>query len=262
MLHNTFIEIINEQSVKDILRTTRTKPIVDAIKNRQKITFDYYGPRKPKKDSVKWGKRVNVEPYAIGLNKKGKLVLRAWVDTPSASKTGFAKNNWRTFIMLRMKNVIITDNIFNPNRPGYKEGNDGSMSVTYFSLDKSTTPKPPKREKKVAPTKEKEPTKVIPTKKELPQPKQEPIKKELPKLKPEPLKKELPQPKPEIKPEPIKKEPVKNIVPKIEPEKPEELPQPKSKVKPEPIKEPEVKPEDENNKLQETLKKIKSLMFG
>ena len=65
MLHNTFIEIINEQSVKDILRTTRTKPIVDAIKNRQKITFDYYGPRKPKKDSVKWGKRV-------------KLFLRIW----------------------------------------------------------------------------------------------------------------------------------------------------------------------------------------
>ena len=50
MLNNTIFDIIEEQS---ILKTTKTKPIVDAIKNRKKITFYYSGPRKPKKDSVK-----------------------------------------------------------------------------------------------------------------------------------------------------------------------------------------------------------------
>lgn len=230
-----------------ILKTTQTKPIVDAIKNHRMMSFNYYGPRKPKKDSVRPGKRVNVEPYAIGLSKKGKLILRAWVQPPSVSKKGFNKTNWRTFMIARMKNIVISDNTFNPNRPGYKEGDDGSMTVTYVSLDKSMSPKPPKAQKKVAPSKEKEISKPVPTKKELPQPK--------------PVKKELPQPKPEVKPEPVKAEPVKKEVPKIEPEKPEELPQPKPEVKPEPIKEPEVNPEEENNNLQEALKKIKSLMF-
>ena len=39
--------IINEQS---ILKTTKTKPIVDAITYRNPISFIYIGPRKPKND--------------------------------------------------------------------------------------------------------------------------------------------------------------------------------------------------------------------
>jgi hypothetical protein len=249
MIENILSQFLFEQN---ILKTTQTKPIVDAIKNHQTITFDYYGPRKPKKDSVRPGRRIKVEPYAIGLSKKGKLILRAWVQPPSISKKGFQKTNWRTFMVARMKNVIINKDTFNPNRPGYKEGDDKSMTVTYVSLDRSKTPKQPKPEKKITtPVAKpvKEPIKKVPVKKELPQPK--------PEKKLEPIKKELP--KPEAKPQPEKIEPQKQ-----EPLKPEVLPQPKPEKKPEQIQqEPNTKPEeDEINNLQEHLNKIKSLMYS
>lgn len=237
MLYNTLIDLINEQSVKDVLRTTYTKPLVDAIKNRRKITFEYYGPRKPKKDSVRPGKRINVEPYAIGLNKKGKLVLRAWADVPSVSKKGFTKTNWRTFIVSRMKNTVVNNEIFDGNRPGYKQGDDKSMTVTYISLDKNAQIKPVPQKKQVQP-------KI----KEKPQPAkaEKPAKPETTPL-PQPKPKEPPQPSPEV--QPIEK-------------KPEELPQPKPEIKPE--KNPEEDKPEEINKdktLQESIKRMKTLMF-
>jgi len=42
-------EIIEEQN-EGILKTTKNKPLVDAIVNRHPITFYYSGPRKPKKE--------------------------------------------------------------------------------------------------------------------------------------------------------------------------------------------------------------------
>ena len=89
MLNETIFEILEEQS---ILNTTRTKPIVDAIKNRKKITFYYSGPRKPKKDSVKPGYRVKAEAVALGLSKRGNLVMRAYVQPPSTSKKRLSKH--------------------------------------------------------------------------------------------------------------------------------------------------------------------------
>lgn len=176
--------VLNEQVV---LQSTRTKPIVSAIKNRNPITFYYSGPRKPKKDSVKPGNRIKAEVVAIGLSKKGNLVIRAWVQPPSVSKRGFEEHGWRTFMVSRMSNIqILTDETFDTKRPQYKEGDDKSMSVTYVTSDWTTTPSVPKKQE-LKPSKE-------PTKKpeELPQPKQ----KEKPSKEPE----TLPQPKPEDKP--------------------------------------------------------------
>jgi len=247
----TIIELLNENS---ILKTSYTKPLVDAIKNRRKITFDYYGPRKPKKDSVRPGRRIKAEPYAIGLSKKGNLILRAWVEPPSVSKKGFAKTNWRTFMISRTKNMTILDEVFDGNRHGYKQGNDNSMTVTYVSLDKSQKIKEPKKqttkpEKLSKPISKPEPKQV---KKDLPPPKPEPIptKTELPKVEPKPTKSELPQPKPETqkKPEDITKEPE-------QPNK-EELPQPKPEEKP--SKNPNDNKKDE---LKESIQRIKSLML-
>lgn len=238
----TIIEILNENS---ILKTSYTKPLVDAIKNRRKITFDYYGPRKPKKDSVRPGRRIKAEPYAIGLSKKGNLILRAWVEPPSVSKKGFAKTNWRTFMISRTKNMTILDEIFDGNRPGYKQGNDNSMTVTYVSLDKSQKIKEPKKqtvkpEKIVKPTAKKEPPKI--------KPEPQPTKTEVPKPEPQPTKTELPQPKTVEKPKNIKQEP--------EQPKKEELPQPKPEEK------PSENPNDETNKeLNESIKRIKTLML-
>lgn len=232
MIDSILFEYLLEQNV---LKTTQTKPIVDAIKNKRKITFDYYGPRKPKKDSVKPGKRINAEPYAIGLSKRGNLILRAWVEPPSVSKKGFQKTNWRTFMITRMKNILITNTPFEGNRPGYKEGSDGSMTVTYVSLNKSTQPKPvPKKIDK-----------PIPSLGKIEQPPTE--------------KKPLPQPKPEKKPPTLPDNNQKTAI--SEPSK--ELPQPKPETKPD-IKPDETKKTDteQNKNLQEKLNRIKYLILN
>ncbi len=233
MLNETIFEILEEQN---ILKTTRTKPIVDAIKNRKKITFYYSGPRRPKKDSVKPGYRIKAEAVALGLSKKGNLVLRAYVQPPSTSKKGFGKHGWRTFMLSRMSGTKITDEIFNEKRPGYKEGDDNGLSVTYVTTDWTSNPQIKPKEKI---TKEPTTTKPI-VKPEV----------KIDTQKPEPKPEELPQPKPENKPE-------KTPEPSKEVDKPQELPQPKPEEKPLPNPE-----EEENKDLQESLKKIKSLMFS
>ena len=241
MLNNIIFDIIEEQS---ILKTTKTKPIVDAIKNRKKITFYYYGPRTPKKDSVKAGYRVKAEAVALGLSKKGNLVMRAYVQPPSTSKKGFAKHGWRTFMLSRMNGAEITDEVFNEKRPGYKEGPDGGLSVTYVTTDWTKQPETKKIKK---PEPKVEPTTAVKPPIEKPEVKGEKPQPQVKSIEPKPA--ELPQPKPEVKPtktpEPPKEEP-----------KPTELPQPKPEDKP--VQNPE---DEEDNNLQENLKRIKSLML-
>lgn len=237
-LNKTILTVLEEQNV---LKTTKTKPIVDAIKNRKKVSFYYTGPRKPKKDSVKPGKRIDAEAVALGLSKKGNLIMRAYIQPPSVSKKGFGKTGWRTFMLSRMNDVQISNETFDSKRPQYKEGDDNSMSVTYVTSDWTKQPKVKKEKKPTQPTPQ--PSKPVAT------PEKPTIKE--PESKPEPQ--ELPQPKPEVKPEPVSVEPQQQI----EPEK-EELPQPKPEEKP--SKTPE---EDEEQKnLQESLNKIKRLMFS
>ena len=248
ILKENILHLIEELS---ILKTTATKPIVDAIKNRRKISFFYSGPRKPAKDSVKAGKRIKVEPVAIGLSKKGNLIIRAWVNNPSVSKKGFNKTNWRTFILGRASNIEITDETFDQKRPGYKEGDDKTMSVTYVTTDWSKKPRIKKYEKPFKTPQEK--PKIEPKVKQTQQepPKQDTLPQPKPEEKPEPQTQELPQPKPEVKPQ--------SVEPKQEPEiKQDELPQPKPEEKP--TENPEENPEDDKN-LQESIKRIKTLMF-
>jgi hypothetical protein len=146
-------EIIEEQY--DILKTSKNRPLVDAIVNRHPITFYYTGPRKPKKKSVKAGYRVKAEAVALGANKHtGNLVLRAYIDDPSKSKRGTPtrvgkeKSNygWRTFLVARMSNIqVAKEETFNVIRDKYNNGaDDASMSKTYVKTDFSSTPPKPK----------------------------------------------------------------------------------------------------------------------
>lgn len=241
-IKKTYISLVNEQMV---LKTTKTKPIVDAIKNRNPISFYYSGQRKPKKDSVKAGNRIKGEVVAIGLSKKGNLIVRAYVQPPSVSKKGFNETGWRTFMVSRMKNIqIFTDEVFDYKRPGYKEGEEskmGPMVVTYATSDWGKQPKVKSKEKPQSikikqPIKPTEPT--------------EPTKPTVPK---EPTKpnniENLPIPKIEKKPEII--EPNKpNVGAEIPPK--DVLPIPKSEKKPEPPK--------QNNTLNEEIKRMFSLI--
>lgn len=219
----TIINLISEQTYKG---TTKTQPLINAINKRNTVTFYYSGPIKPKKDSVKRGTRYKAEVMALGLTKKGYMAIRAYVQPPSTSKKGFKKHGWRTFLVSRMSDIQInTDEVFNTKRPGYKEGDDRSFTVTYAKTDWGVQSNPK------------------PIKKPTPAPVQEPT------TKVEPAKTELPQPKPVEKPQ---AEPTPQDV---KPE-PEELPQPKPEEKP--SENPE---EDEDENLMENIKRIKGLML-
>ena len=272
---NTIFKILEEQN---ILRTSKTKPIVDSIKNRNKISFYYSGPNKPVKDSVKPGKRIDAEAVALGLSKRGNLIVRAYVQPPSVSKKGFDKTGWRTFMVGRMSDLRVSDEKFDQKRPDYKEGDDNSMSVTYVTTDWTNKPevKKPRIIKPSAPKPTSpitEPIKPTPTEPEVTTPQ-------------EPKTTELPQPKPEVKPESIpqnvddkakelyktketdwknkQKEVGGNIKPgqgtreRFKKEVEKELPQPKQTEKP--VANPEE--DEENKKLQESIKNIKRLMFS
>jgi len=248
---NTIFKILEEQN---ILKTTKTKPIVDAIKNRKKIDFYYSGPRKGR-DSVKSGKRESAELVAMGLSKRGNLIVRAYVDTPSVSKKGFEKTNWRTFMVSRMSDVKISDEKFDQKRPDYEEGADNSMSVTYVTSD--WTNKPEVKKPRIVKSKPEIPSATATTE---PTPSVEPTTTTTTTTTPEePKTTELPQPKTQTKPEKVvsKPEPTQTEPETTEP-KTQELPQPKQTEKP--VANPE---EDEENKnLQESIKNIKRLMFS
>jgi len=178
---------LNKDGVPKYLSNSSSRPgsIANAVKERHPVSFFYNGPRK----TVQAGKRVKAELVALGLSKKGNMVVRAWVDQPSRSKTGFQKGNWRTFMVGRMNQVeIFDDETFDQKREGYKEGDDKSMSVTYVTSDWSSTPEPQipepvQREPEVEPE-------VEPTQRE---PEAEPIQRE-PEV--EPTTDELPEPEP------------------------------------------------------------------
>ena len=237
------ITTILEQLESKILKTTSTKPLADAVKNRKKISFYYSGPNRGK-DSVKAGNRIDAEGVAIGLTKRGNMAVRAYVEPPSVSKKGFGKTGWRTFLLSRMRNVKVSDETFDSKRPDYKEGTDGSFTVTYVTSDWGKTSKlPPKTEPTPQPTK----PEVKPTK-----PKVKPTEPKLTEPKPQ----EKPAPPPQVEPKPTEPTPPTEK----EPETNQELPQPKPQEKP--SVNPEEKPEEENDgMLKESLNRIKRLMF-
>jgi hypothetical protein len=219
ILKETILRLINEQNYKG---NTKTQPLINAIKNRNPVTFFYSGPIKPKKDSVKRGSRINAEIVSLGLTKKGYMAVRAYVQPPSTSKKGFQKHGWRTFLVTRMSDINVNnESTFDTKRPGYKEGDDKSFTVTYVKTNWGVEVKPKQIEK---------PKSMEPT--PQPKPEEKPIEKPQPK----------PTEKPTPEPEPQKVEPVK-----------QELPEPKPEEK------PTEEPEDEN--LQESIKRIKRLML-
>lgn len=129
MKNISFKNILFEQG---ILKTSKNKVLVKAITNRNPITFWYSGPRK----QVKAGRRIEGEPVALGLSKRGNLILRTYVQPPSVSKKGFEKHGWRTFIVGRMSKIDVNEEkTFDIQRDLYKDGDDGSMTVTYVTSD-------------------------------------------------------------------------------------------------------------------------------
>ena len=176
----------NKDGVPKYLSNSSSRPdsIANAVKKRHPVSFFYNGPR----SKVQPSRRVKAEMVALGLSKKGNMIVRAWVEPPSRTKSGFEKGNWRTFMVGRMNQIEIFDQeTFDEKRPGYKDGDDNSMSVTYVTPNWSDTPQvTPQDTPQVEPTQ---------TKPEEPQ-KKEPIEPQST----EPERTELPQPEPENRP--------------------------------------------------------------
>lgn len=238
---------ILEQLEQNILKTTKTKPLANAVKERNLITFYYTGPRVGK-NKVKAGYRVKAEGVAIGLTKKGNLALRAYVQPPSTSKKGFAKTGWRTFLVSRIKNLRVLRETFDTKRPEYQEGDDHSFTVTYVTSDWTQTPEPQAEPQPQTPEPTVEPQPSEPSVEPTAEPTPEPQPQAEPKPEVKPT--ELPQPKPRTKPS---KEPQATA----QPQEPSE-PQPET-----PEVNPEENPEDEENtNLMESLRRIKRLMYS
>lgn len=171
-LNKIFSNFLEEQEVP---KGKKSNTLVSAITNRNPITFYYSGPKEPAKDSVKPGVRIRAEAVAMGLSKGGNVIVRAYIQPPSVSKKGYSKTNWRTFRIDRMSNLqILQDETFDITRPGYKEGAEsdkGPMVKTYVTSDWSKTPEVKEPEvPQLTPTSEPKPE-VKPTKQSLPQPK-------------------------------------------------------------------------------------------
>jgi hypothetical protein len=170
-LNKIFSKIIREQEVP---KGKKSNTLVNAITNRNPITFYYTGPKEGK-DSVKSGVRVRAEAVAMGLSKGGNVIIRAYVQPPSVSKKGYSKTNWRTYRVDRMSNLKIQqDETFDVTRPGYKQGAEsdkGPMIKTYVTTNWTETPEVKKQETP-PPTATPQPKPTVkPSKEPLPQPK-------------------------------------------------------------------------------------------
>lgn len=139
-INKIFKKILIEQGLP---KGKKTNQLVKAITNRNPITFYYSGPREGK-DSVKPGVRLRAEAVAMGLSKGGNVIVRMFIQPPSVSKKGYKETGWRTFRLDRMSNIqVISDEVFNTKRPGYKEGDEsttGPMVKTYVTSDWSEKP--------------------------------------------------------------------------------------------------------------------------
>jgi hypothetical protein len=171
-LNKIFSNFLEEQEVP---KGKKSNTLVSAITNRNPITFYYTGPKEPAKDSVKSGVRVRAEAVAMGLSKGGNTIIRAYIQPPSVSKKGYSKTNWRTFRVDRMSNLqILQDETFDVTRPGYKQGAEsdkGPMIKTYVTTNWTETPEVKKQETP-PPTVTPQPKPTAkPSKEPLPQPK-------------------------------------------------------------------------------------------
>jgi hypothetical protein len=177
------------------------------------------------------------------MKNTGSLVVRMWIDDRSTSKTGTLENNWRTFRVDRMRNVTVHEDETFEKRPGFKEGDDGSMDITFVSTDF-----------------DKEPEDIeVPV--DTTQPDIEPTDIEPTDIEPDDTE------KPDIEPITIPKEPEdtekpvppadREVVPPVKPEEPnnnEFTELPKEDI-------PPLDPDDEMLELNEEIKRIKKLLY-
>ena len=124
-----FLDFEEFHSINEDFNDTMTK-LQDAISNKFVINFYYKGERKGLVDD---GYRY-VEPVAIGVNKHGNTVLRAWL-IKGVSRSGKIDPSvvpgWRLFRVDRIGMVSPTLQKFTVARKVYNADDQGMTEVLY-----------------------------------------------------------------------------------------------------------------------------------
>ncbi|MFW6219464.1 MAG: WYL domain-containing protein [bacterium] len=146
-LENIYNNILNESLL--LIESIEKTKVIEAIKDHDVVTIYYAG------DTVNNEGYRTIEPFALGINKAGNTVLRAWQrsgasDTPQGSKQYDPLTRipgWRMFRLDRIKSFTIQNDKFNVNieflnkeRPKYNP-NDKDMTSIYYSVTPLDSPK-------------------------------------------------------------------------------------------------------------------------
>jgi hypothetical protein len=167
-LNNILSQILSEAP-----NGTINKRLKDAIINRNPVSFYYNGPkgevlpgRRVKAELVVMGLTKKGNLVVRGWVQPPSTSKKGF----DSNKLGTAEYGWRMFIISRMSGInIYEDETFDQKRPGYNENGDKSLTSIEVKSNWGTLPTPKKEIPKptVTPTTEPEKPKT-----ELPQPKQ------------------------------------------------------------------------------------------
>lgn len=109
------------------------KSIQHAITNKFICNIYYKGEQN---GVVLQGNR-KIEPYTVGVTKKGNIAVRAWL-IAGISKTGNERINltpgWRLYRIDRIFNVGITYNKFTIPRKGYNKEDKGMSEIMFTAI--------------------------------------------------------------------------------------------------------------------------------
>lgn len=123
--------------------TSRDKQtIIKAILNRERISIMYVDRNNPNNDPILSGRRIDIEPVAMGLSLAGNPVIRAYVLSGVSLKNNLP--DWKLFRLDRITRVFksayvkakVRKKNFNKQRYNYNASGDELMiRIDYHSGD-------------------------------------------------------------------------------------------------------------------------------
>ena len=125
--------VVSDDKLASVIGKKWVPEIIDAIKNKRVVEVTYQGAKETSPGARE------IEPSALGIDKHGKLAVRAWqrsgatvtgIDAPPITK------GWKWFLVDRMSRWNDSSNKnFTKARPKYNHKGDEHMSIVYANAD-------------------------------------------------------------------------------------------------------------------------------